>query len=62
MGQEGVEIWSLCTLVSTLKHAAGLLCVVKRCRAAALESILVQVQDMTEMSVAAAAVWSRVCA
>jgi hypothetical protein len=57
--QEGVEIWSLFTHVSALKHAAGLLCVVKRCRAAALESVLVQVQDMTKMSVAAAPEYAR---
>jgi hypothetical protein len=62
MGQEGVEIWSLFTHVSALKRAARLLCVVKRCRVAALESVLVQVQDMIEMCVAAAAVWSGVCA
>jgi hypothetical protein len=43
MGQEGVEIWRLFTHVSALKHAAGLLCVVKRCRFAALEPVLVQV-------------------
>jgi hypothetical protein len=59
-GQEGVEIWSLFTHISALKRAAGLLCVVKRCRVAALESVLAQVQDLTEMCVAAAAVWSGV--
>ena len=62
MGQEGVEIWSLFTHLSALKDAAGLLCVVKRCRVAALKFVPAQVQDIIEMSVAAAAVWSGVCA